>query len=29
MLSRADALMYEEKRAKKSGGAAKPPGPSK
>jgi diguanylate cyclase (GGDEF)-like protein len=29
MLSRADMLMYEEKRAKKSGGAAKPPGPSK
>jgi diguanylate cyclase (GGDEF)-like protein/PAS domain S-box-containing protein len=29
MLSRADTLMYEEKRAKKSGGAAKPPGPSK
>jgi len=29
MLSRADVLMYDEKRAKKSGGAAKPPGPSK
>lgn len=28
MLSRADALMYQEKRAKK-GGASKPPGPSK
>jgi hypothetical protein len=29
MLSRADMLMYDEKRAKKSGGAAKPAGPSK
>jgi diguanylate cyclase (GGDEF)-like protein/PAS domain S-box-containing protein len=29
MISRADMLMYDEKRAKKSGGAAKPPGPSK
>jgi GGDEF domain-containing protein len=29
MLSRADMLMYDEKRAKKSGGPEKPPGPSK
>jgi diguanylate cyclase (GGDEF)-like protein/PAS domain S-box-containing protein len=29
MLSRADMLMYEEKRAKKSGESGKPPGPSK
>ena len=29
MLSRADTLMYAEKRAKKSGGAARPPGPSR
>jgi diguanylate cyclase (GGDEF)-like protein/PAS domain S-box-containing protein len=29
MLSRADMLMYEEKRAKKSSEPAKPPGPSK
>ncbi len=29
MLSRADMLMYQEKRAKKADGQAKPPGPSK
>ena len=29
MLSRADLLMYEQKRAKKSGNGGKPPGPSK
>ncbi len=29
MLSRADMLMYEEKRSKKKGGPDKPPGPSK
>ena len=29
MLSRADMLMYEEKKAKKGGDAGKPPGPSK
>ena len=29
MLSRADLLMYEQKRSKKSGGPGKPPGPSK
>jgi diguanylate cyclase (GGDEF)-like protein/PAS domain S-box-containing protein len=29
MLSRADLLMYEQKRAKKGGESAKPPGPSK
>lgn len=29
MLSRADLLMYEQKRAKKGGETAKPPGPSK
>jgi diguanylate cyclase (GGDEF)-like protein/PAS domain S-box-containing protein len=29
MLSRADVLMYQEKRAKKSDGPPKPPGPSK
>jgi len=29
MLSRADLLMYEQKRAKKAGEPAKPPGPSK
>jgi len=29
MLSRADMLMYEEKKARKGGGAEKPPGPSK
>ena len=29
MLSRADLLMYEQKRSKKSGEPAKPPGPSK
>jgi PleD family two-component response regulator len=29
MLSRADRLMYEQKRSKKSGEPGKPPGPSK
>lgn len=29
MLSRADALMYQEKRSKKGDGSSKPPGPSK
>jgi diguanylate cyclase (GGDEF)-like protein len=29
MLSRADLLMYERKRARKGGSASKPPGPSK
>ena len=29
MLSRADLLMYEQKRSKKSGEPGKPPGPSK